>query len=115
MPKKNVYVSEELDDLIQSHEGPIPFSQIVTKAIEDYLGAGICPMCSQVVKIKKVKPPARTSVPVENAHTIASMKVMDWQELKGYASEIDDGTINLTTRKRSELIDSIVASTGQKR
>lgn len=110
MPKKNVYVSEELDELINAHEGPVPFSQIVTTAIEEYLGQRVCPTCKQPVKIAKVK---STSVPVENAHTIKQMEKMPWSELKGYAREIDDGTIATDTRNRATLIQSIVASTGQ--
>lgn len=121
MPKKNVYVSEELDELINSHEGPIPFSQLVTKAIEDYLGAKACPTCGQTVKLTKVKGAVKqkslkrgiASDVVENPHTIEQMKEMPWAELKAYAREIDDGSIDMNTRKRLVLIQSIVASTGQ--
>lgn len=55
MPKKNVYVSEELDELIRNHEGPVPFSEIVNVAVQEYLGSKICPTCKQPVRIRKVK------------------------------------------------------------
>lgn len=121
MPKKNVYVSEELDELINAHEGPIPFSQIVTKAIEDYIGSKACPTCGQTVTLTKVKGATKqkslkrgiASDAVENPYSIEEMKEMPWGQLKAYAREIDDGTIDVGARKRLVLIQSIVASTGQ--
>lgn len=120
MPKKNVYVSEELDELIRSHEGPVPLSEIMRVAIEQYLGAKACPTCGQTVQLKKIKL-SKNSVAVKSftanevAHpyTEREMREMDWRELRAYAREIDDGTIDMETRKRGVLIDSIMASTGQ--
>lgn len=106
MPKRNVYVSEELDELIQSHEGQVPFSQIVTKAIEDYLGTKICPTCGQSVKITKAaKAPVRSAVKTKKkAVPNQTLQTMPWQELRTLGRSIG---ADMLTRKRAELIASI--------
>lgn len=96
MPKKNVYVSEELDELIRTHEGPVPLSEIMRVAVEQYLGQGMCPTCRQPVRIVKSK--------TTTTFSVKQMQKMPWAELKEYGRGIG---ADMTTRKRSELIASI--------
>lgn len=53
MPKRNVYISEALDALIQEHESPIPLATIFQDAVMEYLSTGICPTCGQATPLKK--------------------------------------------------------------
>jgi hypothetical protein len=56
MPKRNVYVSAELDELINNSESPIPVAALFAEAVMRHLSTKLCPTCGQEVAVLTKRP-----------------------------------------------------------
>lgn len=74
MPKRNIYVSQGLSDLIDAHDSAVPLSQILAAAVQQHIGTKVCPACDQPVRVAAAVQAARSrtsdQAPVRSARKV---------------------------------------------